>query len=199
MHYPKLQNEQELQRRLAGGDTTAFDNLYNYYWESLGSFILRYVKVPELAEDLSQEVFSKIWEAREMMSQVDSFRGYLFTTARNHTLNFLNRATKINAAKGLMLQHMPKPVALPDDDLIMRDYKQWLQNILQEMTPQMRQVFQLIRQEYKTYDEVAVLLGISRNTVKKHMVGSMKIIRGRLDDELGLSLSLSLLLFITLR
>jgi len=197
MYTAPLYNESELQRRLAEGDTAAFEDLYRHYGESVQLFLLRYVKVAELAEDLSQEVFSKIWENRQAMAQVNSFRAYLFTTARNHTLNFLNRATKINAATGIMIQHMPLPVSLPDDELITREYKQWLNDILNEMNPHMRQVFQLIRQEYKSYDEVADLLGISRNTVKKHMVRSLKIIKSKLDDELGISLSVFLL--ITLR
>jgi len=197
MYTAPLYSESELQRRLADGDAAAFESLYRHYGESVQLFLLRYVKVPELAEDLSQEVFSKIWENRQAMAQVNSFRAYLFTTARNHTLNFLNRATKIDAAKGIMIQYMPLPVSLPDDDLITREYKQWLNDILNEMNPHMRQVFQLVRQEYKSYDEVAALLGISRNTVKKHMVRSLKIIRSKLDDELGISLSVFLL--ITLR
>lgn len=194
MYTAPLYNEVELQRKLAAGDTIAFETLYSHYSTSIQSFLIRYIKVPELAEDISQEIFSKIWECRETMAQVNSFRAYLFTTARNHTLNFLNKATKINAAKGIMMQHMPLPVSLPDDELITREYKQWLNKILNEMNPNMRQVFQLVRQEHRTYDEVAELLGISRNTVKKHMIRSVKIIRNRLDDELGLSLAAFLLI-----
>jgi RNA polymerase sigma-70 factor (ECF subfamily) len=189
MYAPPLYNEKELQRRLAEGDEVAFESLYRHYDESLKLFLIRYVKIPELAEDLSQEIFSKIWEGRLSMAEVQSFRAYLYTTARNHTLNFLNRASKINAAKAKLIQQMPRQGAMADDELLTCEYKQWLQKILDQMGPQMRQVFQLVRHEHKSYDEVAGMLGISRNTVKKHMMRSLGLIKGKLNDEFGIPLS----------
>lgn len=185
MFPPQLENENELLQRLAGGDEAAFETLFNHYEEAIQVFLLRYVKVPAIVEDLSQEVFSKIWELRTQMPAIKSFRAYLFTIARNHTLNFLHRASKVNAAMALIGHHLPKEAVAADDDLLNQEYNHWLQSILAGMTPQMRQVFQLVRHEQKTYEEVAELTGISRNTVKKHMVRSMKLIRGKLDDELG--------------
>lgn len=180
-----LENENDLLQRLAGDDAIAFEILFSHYEESVKIFLLRYVKVPAIVEDLSQEVFSKIWESRAQMPEIKSFRAYLFTIARNHTLNFLHRASRVDAAMALIIHHLPKRVNAADDDLLNQEYNNWLQAILAGMSPQMRQVFQLVRQENKTYDEVAELTGISRNTVKKHMVRSMKLIKGKLGDELG--------------
>lgn len=80
--------------------------------------------------------------------------------------------------------------------MISREYEQWLHNVLESMSPEMRSVFKLCREQDKSYDEVAELLQITKNTVKKHMVRSMRVIKGRLDQDLGISLCL--FLFITL-
>jgi hypothetical protein len=61
--------------------------------------------------------------------------------------------------------------------MISREYEQWLHNVLESMSPQMRAVFKLCREENKSYDEVADLLQITKNTVKKHMVRSMRAIK----------------------
>jgi len=188
MYTAPLHNEEDLLQRLSCGDEAAFEQLYRHYEESVRIFLIRYIKVPEMTDDVSQEIFSKIWENREHISRVQSFRAYLFTVTRNYTLNVLKRAAKVEAARGLMIQSMQMKVPESDDNLISREYRQWLQHILEEMNPNMRQVFQLVRQESRSYDEVAELLGISRNTVKKHMLRALKIIRNRLDDELGLSM-----------
>lgn len=194
MYLQPIYNEKELRRRLADNDTTAFESLYRYYEEPLNLFLTRYVKVPELAEDLSQEIFTKIWENRYSMGEVNSFSAFLYTIALNHTLNFLKRASKLNAAKAGIMQQLPGPVFLADDKLLADDYKVWLQKVLDQMSPQRRKTFQLIRQEHKSYDEVAAILGISRNTVKKHMISSVAIIKEKLTNELGIQLSLFLII-----
>ncbi|MBL7700046.1 MAG: sigma-70 family RNA polymerase sigma factor [Chitinophagaceae bacterium] len=194
MYLKPLYNEKELQRRLADNDSIAFESLYRHYEEPLNLFLIRYVKVPELAEDLSQEIFSKIWENRGSMGEVNSFSAFLYTIARNHTLNFLNRVSKINAAKAIMIQRLSGPVFLADDKLVGDQYKIWLQKILDQMSPQMRKTFQLVRQEQKSYDEVAAILGISRNTVKKHMTRSVAIVKEKLANELDIQLSIFLIL-----
>lgn len=195
MFPPPLENENDLLQRLAGEDAIAFEMLFTHYEEALKIFLLRYVKVPAIAEDLSQEVFSKIWESRSRMPELKSFRAFLFTIARNHTLNFLQRASRVDGAIAMIIRHLPKQVYSADEDLQNQEYANWLQTILAGMSPQMRQVFQLVRQEHKTYQEVAELTGISRNTVKKHMVRSMKLIKGKLDNELGVMILYPICLF----
>jgi RNA polymerase sigma factor (sigma-70 family) len=75
------------------------------------------------------------------------------------------------------------------------DYKRYLAELLATLTPQSREVFRLCRQEGRTYDETAELLGISRNAVKKHMVRPMRIIRESVEKDLGVSLAVLLAFF----
>jgi RNA polymerase sigma-70 factor (family 1) len=192
MYAAPLYNEKDLLSLMAGGDSAAFDAIYKHYSTSIYDFLLRYTKVPELAEDLSQEIFCKIWENRGQLPVLDSFRAYLFVVARNHTLNYLNRAVTCNAAMGAIIKQMPVEGTLADDKLLAQEYRDWLQAILDGMQPNMRTVFLLARQEYKTYDEIAEILGISRNTVKKHMIRSVDLIKGKLKTELGISMALFL-------
>jgi RNA polymerase sigma-70 factor (ECF subfamily) len=107
-------------------------------------------------------------------------------------LNFLKSAPR----NDLVLKEIVGSYIVPqaENEIISKEYKQWLQKVLDSMSPQMRSVFKLCREQNKSYDEVADLLQISRNTVKKHMVRSMRVIKGRLDQDLGMSLCLFLLI-----
>lgn len=180
-----------LLQRLSDGDERAFTQLYNDYKDELTQFIARFVKLPQIAEDISQEVFIKIWQNHTRLREVDSFKAYLFTAARNHTLNILKRIAKEDSAKAEIIRHIQGVrINNKEDDLISGEYQAYLRKVLSSLPLQTQQVFQLCRTEQKGYEEVAALLGISRNTVKKHMVRSMKTFRQALENGLGIPLPL---------
>ncbi len=184
------QDEQRLVSRMAGGDHAAFAALYGQYSSPICRYILTFVKSDELANDLTQEVFSQIWECRAMLGQVQSFRAYLFRLSRNKTLNFLKRACTDTTAKAVIIQHyQPRSDNGTENQLITADYMVYLKKLLQTLPPKSREVFQLCRNEYKTYDEAAAILGISRNAVKKHMVKTMKTLGDTVKRDLGISFS----------
>ena len=186
-----LYDEEIILFELSTGKEEAFEKLYNHYVHALKEFVIKFVKSSELAEDLTQEVFIKIWENRGQLAKVRSFRAYLTVIARNHVLNFLKSAPRNDLALKEIVGSYTVPQA--ENEIISKEYKQWLQQVLDSMSPQMRSVFELCREQNKSYNEVADLLQISRNTVKKHMVRSMKVIKGRLDQDLDMSFCFFLL------
>lgn len=189
-----------LLQRLADGDARAFTQLYNAYNDELIQFIVKFVKLPQIAEDISQEVFIKIWQNHSQLQEVDSFKAWLFVTARNHTLNILKRIAREDSAKAEIIRHIQGTrINNKEDDLISNEYQVYLRNILNSLPIQTQQIFHLCRTEQKGYDEVAALLGISRNTVKKHMVRSMKAFRNALESGLGISLPMVVIHFLSNR
>lgn len=189
-------NENGLVQKISAGDEQAFALLYEEYRQSLHAFIVKLVKSPDMAEDIAQEVFIKIWEHRHQLEQVQSFRAYLFITARNHTLNVLKRIAWEDAAKAEVTRHFRILRAATTDSeeaMLSKEYSQMLVTMLASLPNQSRKVFRLCREENKSYGEVASLLGISRNAVKKHMVRSMKFFRDSLGAEFIIILSILLL------
>ena len=81
-----------------------------------------------------------------------------------------------------------------DDTVLTREYQEFLRRVIESLPPRSREVFLLCREQQFSYDEVAAQLGISRNSVKNHMVHSMKILKASVEKDLGISLSLFLLI-----
>jgi len=185
-------NEQALLQKLAAGDERAFTQLYNHYYTQVKLAIQRFVKSPNLTEDLAQEVFIKIWDHHTKLSGVNSFQAYLLTITRNHTLNFLKRAARITEGKTEIIRHARQLYSNTSDDAILKEYLSELNKVYESLPAQTREVFRLVRGEEKSYEEVAALLGISRNTVKKHMVHSNRSFRQSLENDLGISLTVAL-------
>jgi len=187
--------EQALMTKCAQGSEKAFAELYRLYAPLVYRFIYSFVKSSELADDLRQEVFIKIWENRTALTEIQSFQAYLFSISRNHTLNVMKRAATNTAAMGFILNNY-KEQSTPEDSLVTKEYFAYLNQVISTISPQSRAVFILCRQQHKTYEEVAELLGISRNAVKKHMVKSMMILREAVKRDLDLPLSIALLLLL---
>ena len=188
---PVVYDETALLKRLKEGDTTAFIQLYDHYHHPLYIFILRFVKVPEYAEDVLQDVFLKIWEIRERINPDLSFNAYLYKISRNKVFKLLKKIVTDNAMQTQLMNQLEIATEAPHLKLQWKQYNDLLHKAVDQLPPQRQKVFKLCREQGKTYDEAAAELGISKNTIKEHMVAAMKSIK----EYIFLHGELSLLLF----
>jgi len=192
-------SDQELLDLLRSADSVALGEIYERYHKPLYSFLYKFLKSPELTEDMTQEIFMKLWDGRAELPALLSVKSYLFTIGRNHVFNFLKRAGTDRTAKAEILKHYSTAGNTLENVLHSRDYLRYLDHLLDGLSPQSREVFRLCRQEGMTYDETASLLGISRNTVKKHMVRTMRVLSDSVEKDLGISLTALLVVVASLR
>ncbi|MEH6305413.1 RNA polymerase sigma-70 factor [Olivibacter sp. CPCC 100613] len=177
-------DESILIHKLASGSEKAFYMLYATYFKQIYSFVLDYVKSPDLAEDICQEIFLKIWHDRTGLREIKCFKAYLFTIARNHTLNMLRKASNSRTVLGEVLNYYPSNEKTTENEVQLKEYQRYLQETLAGLTPTARRIFKLCREEQKTYDQVARELGVSRNAIKKHMVQTMKTLKALIEGPL---------------
>jgi RNA polymerase sigma-70 factor (family 1) len=188
--------DEELLPDLIAGRAEAFTVLYERYNRNIYHFIYKYVHSAAMADDLTQEVFIKIWNGREQLTHVQSFKAYLLITARNHTLNSLKAALRNENAMGEVVRNFVAQRKATDERLLENDYTAFLQRELTKLPERTREIFKLCRQEGRTYEEVALELGISKSAVKNHMVFSMKVLKNAVEQELGISLATVLAIFL---
>ncbi|HEY8920526.1 MAG TPA: sigma-70 family RNA polymerase sigma factor [Chitinophaga sp.] len=162
--------------RMIEGDESAFTSIYRQYHSALYTYLLRICKIPSLAEDLVHDVFLKVWEIRHRIDPALPFTGYLYRIARNHAFKTLKKLAYDEVLQEKVLEHLQFQGNGPEQMVNEKEYNRLFQEALGRLTPQRLHVFRLCRQEGKSYDEAAAILGISRNAVKKHMVLSMRAI-----------------------
>jgi RNA polymerase sigma-19 factor, ECF subfamily len=175
--------EERLLLSVAAGDEQAFSQVYHHFHPSLYPYVLKFVKVPQLAEDIVQDIFLKIWEARQQLPHVKNFPGFLFSVARNHTLNILHSIARSNNALPAMIRYFQEQRS--DDEVLSNDYRKFVENALKAISPRSREIFRKCREQAMTYEEVAVEMEISRNAVKKHMVRAIRILKDAARRELN--------------
>lgn len=187
----------ELVKALKKGDVAAFDAIYNTYCHKLHGFVLRYLKQEEDAEGIVQEVFIKIWESRGKIDVYASFESFLFTIAYNSTMSLLRK--RVIESKSREFLKSLQQIDTTDqviDEIQFKELNQKVQTLLNKLTPRPKEIYLLSREEGLTHKEIAKKLDISENTVKNHLVSTLKYLKSHIDSSLAVNI-LFLCLFLS--
>ena len=175
--------EKNYAKLLKKGDMLAFDVIYKKYCKRLYGFVIKFIKQKEDAEEIVQEVFLKIWESREKIDIYSSFEAYLFTMAYNITINLLRK--RINQDRYIAHLKSIQTVDEAADTIDEVEYKELaakVQSLVTQLTPRQQEIFYLSREKGLTHEEIAKKLNISTNTVKNHLVSTLKFLRSNIDS-----------------
>lgn len=162
--------EKELLLKVARGDEHAFNELFNAHSQHLGTHIYRITNSTELAEEVVQDVFLKIWMNRETLTTVQNFKAYLFIISKNHALNCLRKIAKERIHQKIIEENTL--VLETADGAATDSYYRLLDKAIDHLPPQQQKVYLLSRHNRLKYDEIANHLGLSRETVKKYLQGA---------------------------
>lgn len=168
-------------RLLAEGDAAAFRQVYNTYWNSIYSLALTYLKSPQLAQDIVQDVFLKVWNSRANFISIDSPASYIYIMGRNAVFTALKKKTQI---VGLEETHqLPDDFMLPAQNIELKELSRRIESVVNQLPPQQKLIIKLSREEGLSHKEIADRLGIEKTTVKNHMVRALNTIRSRLSTD----------------
>lgn len=160
-------DERELLMQVASGDEHAFRQLFMMHHQQLGEHMLRITNSIELAEEVVQDVFLKIWFTRESLGRVDNFKAYLFVISKNHALNCLKKLAKERA---VIKQLEEAGTGNLHAEITGTDmYYNLLDEAIDQLPPQQQKVYLLSRHGRLKYAEIADQLELSRETVKKYL------------------------------
>lgn len=170
-----------LSRDLMKLDKANFKMLYDAYHQRIYSFALFLTHSQLLAEEVTQEIFIKIWEHRKTLPQIKTFDAWLSTIVRNQCYTYLNRLSKERLVMQGIVNQEEQVSDSADQKMILDEYSVIYRSILDNLPKQQRKVFILSRQDGIKYQEIASLLGLSINTVKSHMKAALKKVRAELE------------------
>ncbi len=148
---------------MASGNTSAFRTLYEQWYPFLDTHIHRITASRPLTQEIVQDVFLKIWEAREALCNIQSFKAYLLVVSKNHALNALQKlATEHQRRERWAREQAPADDAAPF-------YYSLIDEAIDRLTDRQKEVYLLHRHQRLTYKQIADRLGIGRETVKYHL------------------------------
>lgn len=184
-------DEKKLLLELSQGSEPAFTNIYNLYKNNVYSTALRITKSKIQAEEAVQDIFLKIWQNRENLAEVTHFENYLYIISRNHLFNSIK---KIARETSQITEFNQKEAGIIDTDSNIKDeqYNTILNQIVEQLPPQQQKVYQMAKRDGLSHQKIGEDLGISTETVKKHMAQALKFIRLKISPYMNMFMSLLL-------
>lgn len=187
-----LLSEKAVLLLVAKGDESAFAKLFHLHKDRVYSIALAYTEQQVIAEEIVQDVFTRVWKHREKLPEIEEFKAWLYTIARNRSLTALEKIAREGRQLQEMISYLPAAAGMEDPTLQRMELQQLLKQALAQLSPQQRTVFELSRLKGLTREEIADELQLSPATVSVHLTIALRRVRGFLYHRMDLPLVLLL-------
>ncbi len=171
--------QRDLLIRLKKGDKSAFNEIYKVFSKPLYLKVLRMVKDKDVADELIQELFIKLWDNHDKIDEQRSFQSYLYVIAQNLVYNHFRklesdqRLLRSVLAGELLDNRAPNA----DEQLTQKEVSGLVKNAIDQLSPQRKQAFMLCKIEGKSYREASEIMGVSVATINSHITQSLQTIK----------------------
>lgn len=162
--------------RLRTGDARALAALIERYWSPLVAYAMRHTTSSDVAADIVQDVFVRLWERRASWRREGLVRGLLFRLTRNQSVSLLRRIRAHESAVRRFAE-MERPRAATSASAENAELRTALEAAIQALPRRRREVFQLRMVDGLSYEEIAVVMRISRQTVANQLSRALTTLR----------------------
>ena len=161
----------------------AFEEIYNRYWRMLFQVAWQKTEDRDVAEELVQDLFVRLWERRSDLRITSSLTNYLHTAIRYRIINFIRNQMRSSRHLALIKNDISEPGENKvEADLRLRELDASLQASIEKLPVKSRTIFELSRAKHFSNKQIAGKLNISEKTVEYHLTKSLRLLRVYLKD-----------------
>jgi RNA polymerase sigma factor (sigma-70 family) len=165
----------DLLRRFALGEIDAFETLVRQFQGDIYAWIMRIVRDPGIAEDLTVETLWRIYRARPQFRPDGNFAAWARRIATNLALDHLRRKPP---EQSLVTEPAAAP---PPDRLLQQETREKIQQAFRRLPAKLQVAATLALVEEQPYDDIADALGTSVGAVKLRVFRAVRILRKQLN------------------
>lgn len=179
-HLQRYENE-ELFRRFVSGDERAFEDIYYGHVTSLLHTAAQKLGSKERAKEAVQDIFLKLFLARNELKHFDNIGGYLATALKRKIINLIRDDLIHQRHLETYSKELWSQEGSPSDYVEHKELDEKIQVVLSGLAPQCRRAFVLSRYEHLSYLEIAERMGISVKTVEMHISRALRVLKQELQ------------------
>jgi len=176
-------------------DEAAFTEIYSRYAENLTGFASTKLYSLADARDIIHDLFVTLWEERRTLMVHRKLESYLFTLVRYRVIDKIRKNITKEGYAGMtsMLSQSYGPEV--EEQIAAKELQQQVNSKLEELSPRVKEVYKLSREQHLSIKEIAVKLEVSEQTVKNQLTVALGHLRQSIGQILVWSFILRLWLF----
>ena len=183
MNQTNANSEADLIRDLKGGSRSAFNEIYAMYAKRLFGYCLKLSKDKEVAEDIVQDVFMRLWNMKADIRQEETLRSLLFIISKNYLIKSSYNIIHSQVFEDYVTyQDELCNDNHTDSNIEYADFVNMIKHNLQKLPQTQRRVIELSRLEQHSIQEVAQELSLSEQTVRNQLSLGLKTLGNLIGD-----------------
>jgi RNA polymerase sigma-70 factor (ECF subfamily) len=182
-----------LLQQLQQGSERAFSQIYDHLSKPLYRNILYLVKDEDIAEEILQDLFLKLWQKREHIDPNKKWISYLYESANRMVIDHFRKVAKDKRVIDHLILTTVDHVMNAEDKMINQEIYALLAKAIESLPPHPQKVFKLCKLEGKSYQEAADLMGTSPLTVRNQIAAAKRSVKEYLlsNSDLAIFLMIS--------
>lgn len=172
----------ELLSHISAGDEQAFEVLFKQYRNKVYAYLLRITKFPEISEEITMDIFLKLWVRRDLLVNIRDPDAFLYKVAYNKALDFFRTTARHVRLQEAYTEHFIRLQETGQTSPMHEENLELLKKVVNGFPPRRKLIYRLSREENMTYEQIADHLNLSPKTVKNTMSSALKEIRERLNQ-----------------
>jgi RNA polymerase sigma-70 factor (ECF subfamily) len=174
---------------LISGTAASYEVLFKQFYAPLVVYACKYVSNIDIAREIVQDFFVKLFEKRNSLSIDTSVKSYLYRSVYNCCINYINQRNIQDKHLKNLEQSKENDVYL-EEEIHTIELQQKIYEVIESLPAKCRRIFKMNRLEGLKNEEIAIQLKLSKRTVETQISKALKILRIKLADFMTFALIL---------
>ncbi len=174
--------EKVLISKIKEGDSKAFSNVFTAYYKDLVIYAEKFTRDLNVAEEIVQGTFLKLWEIRESLSIKTSIKSYLLKSVHNKCIDWYRHETIVRIYHDSMKEYSISLNYDTDNYILSSELHEQIETALAKLPEELSEVYKMNRNRGLKYHEIAALQGVSVRTIEVRIGKALHMLRNYLKE-----------------
>ena len=176
-------SDRELIKKSLQGDEKSLELLIKKYLKPIYSFSFNLLKDQQDAQDLTQEIFLKMWKNLKNFDENQNFKSWLFKIAKNSCIDFIRKKKKFLVYNLETIENLPDLQLLLKEEAENKDLLEKIKIEIEKLSRKSKEILNLYYNFGFNFREIAQISGESINTVKSRHKRAIEKIKNSLKEK----------------
>lgn len=166
----------EMIEALKTGDHLIFEKVFLSYFKNVKTFVERLIKSEHDAEEISQELFVKLWINRDSIDVTKNFNSFIYVLAKNTAFDYMrSKKVRDNFTNDMIAEE--EETYCMEEEYYIKETALLVDLVVSQMPEQRKRIYNLSRNEGRSNDDISEMLNISKRTVETHLNRALRELR----------------------